>query len=146
MNRADFWCRVVGWLQIASGVLVGVLVTLVWSLFKDWLDIDEVAILVFFKWLIIGLFALPPFLSGLFTVLFANRVEQARQGLRGAGAWPIRILMILAGLWSAGVIGLTGTQMPPVTPLAILAIATVVMGIGGPDWTADLLKPREQTP
>ncbi|MCB1380411.1 MAG: hypothetical protein KDK89_18890 [Alphaproteobacteria bacterium] len=143
MTRADFWCRVIGWLQIISGALVALVVFLLWSLFKDWLDIDAVAILVFFKWLAIFFLALPPLLSGLFTVLFANRVEQAREGLRGQGAWPLRILMILGGLWSAGVIGFAGLGLPPVTVLAVLAIATVVMGIGGPEWTADLLVRKE---
>lgn len=146
MTRADFWCRVLGWLQIASGALLGVLVMLVWRLFADWLEPGAGALLEFFKWLLIVLFALPPFLSGTLTVLFANRVEQSRLGLRGQEAWPLRILMILAGLWSAGVIGFTGLQIPPVTPLALFGIATAIMGAGGPDWTADLFAPRDRKP
>lgn len=143
MTRADFWCRVLGWLQIASGLGVALLVFWVWELFAAWLDIGSVDVLVFFKWLIIIFLALPPFLSGLLTVLFANKVGQAREGLRGQGIWPLRILMILAGLWSAGVIGFFGLSVPPVTFLAVLAIATVVIGFGGPDWTADLFGKRE---
>lgn len=143
MTRADFWCRVLGWVQIASGLLMALLVFLLWELFEAWMDLDAVGVLVVLKWLLIVFLALPPFLSGLLTVLFANRVEQSREGLRGQGAWPLRILMILAGLWAAGVIGFAGFTLPPVTLLAVLAAATVVIGIGGPDWTADLFGGRE---
>lgn len=144
MNRADFWCRVLGWLQILSGAFMAFMVFALWEFFAVWLDIGQVGFLVFFKWLIIAVFAAPTFLSGLFTVLFASRVEQARQGLRGQTAWPIRILMILTGLWSAGVIGFAGFSLPPVTFLAVLAIGTVVIAIGGADWTADLLGKQEK--
>lgn len=146
MTRADFWCRVLGWLQIMSGAFMAFMVFALWEFFAAWLDIGKVGFLVVFKWLIIAIFAAPTFLSGLFTVLFASRVEQAREGLRGQTAWPLRILMILAGLWSAGAIGFTGFGLPPVTFLAVLAIATVIIGAGGPDWTADLLKPKDETP
>lgn len=84
------------------------MVFLLWSLFQDWIDIDAVSFFVFLKWLVIIFFAVPPMVSGLLTVLFANRIEQAREGLRGQSHWPLRILMILAGLWSAGVIGFAG--------------------------------------
>ena len=143
MTRADFWCRVLGWLQMLSGAFMAFMVFALWEFFAVWLDIDQVGFLVVFKWLIIGIFAAPTFLSGLFTVLFASRVEQAREGLRGQAGWPLRILMILAGLWSAGVIGFAGFTLPPVTLLAVLAIATVIIAIGGPDWTADLFKRKE---
>lgn len=143
MTRADFWCRVLGWIQIVSGLLMALLVFLLWELFDAWLDLDAAGILVVLKWLVIVFLALPPFLAGLLTVLFANRVEQAREGLRGQSAMTLRILMVLAGLWAAGVIGFAGFTLPPVTLLAVLALATVVIGIGGPDWTADLSGRKE---
>lgn len=146
MTRADFWCRVLGWVQLVSGAAIALLVFLLWSLFQDWIDIDAVSFFVFLKWLAIIFFAVPPMVSGLLTVLFANRIEQARERLRGQSHWPLRILMILAGLWSAGVIGFAGLSVPPVTLLAVLGIATAVIAIGGADWAADLFSRRNARP
>ena len=143
MTRADFWCRVLGWVQIVVGLAVAILVFTLWSLLNEVFHIGEVSVAVFFKWLAILVFALPPFLSGVFTVFFANKVEQARQGHRGQAHLPLRSLMVLAGLWSAGVVGLAGFSLPPVSLFAILALATVVFGIGGAGWTADLLGKQE---
>ena len=143
MTRADFWCRVIGWVQIASGLAVAILVFSLWSLLNEIFHIGEVSVAVFFKWLVIVFFAAPPFLSGVFTVLFANNVEQARLGHRDQAHWALRSLMVLAGLWSAGVVGLAGFSLPPVSLFAILALATVVIGIGGAGWTADLLGKQE---
>ena len=144
MTRADFWCRILGWVQVAIGLAVAILVFLLWSLLNEVFHIGEVAVAVFFKWLVIVIFAVPPLLAGLFTVLFANRVEQARQDYRGQAHWLLRGVMVLTGLWSAGGIGFAGFSFPPVSLLAVLGLATVVIGIGGAGWTADLFGKQEK--
>ena len=89
--------------------------------------------------------ALPMFLAGLFTVLFANAVEQSREGLRGQSKAFLRIVMALSGLWAAGIVGFAGMTMPPVGVFTLLALATTIIAIMGPDWTADLFGRKEST-
>ncbi len=96
-------------------------------------------------WMIIAIFAaLPVFLSGLFTILFANAVEQARNGLREQGKILLRILMALSRAVGGGRHRLRGPQLSAVLGLfGVLALLTVGMAIMGPDWTADLFASQE---
>lgn len=143
MTRADFWCRVLGWLQVASGVATGALIWLLWNILFSWIDIEDGGFFTFLMWIIIAVFVLPVFLSGLFTILFANAVEQARNGLREQGKILLRILMALSGLWAAGFIGFAGLSFPVLGLFGILSLLTVGLAIMGPDWTADLFASQE---
>jgi len=141
VNRADFWCRVMGWLQVAGAVAVGAAIYLLWTLFFGWMVIENAGFLTFMKWLIIFIFAFPPFLSGLLTILFADRVEQARLGKRDEQHVFLRVVTALAGLWSAGVVGFVGLHVPPIGFFSLLGIATAIVAVMGADWTADLFAP-----
>ena len=143
MTRADFWCRVLGWLQLLSGVATGILVWLLWKLIFGWIDIEDGGFFTFVMWIIIAGLILPMFLSGLFTILFANAVEQARNGLREQGKVFLRIVMALSGLWAAGFIGVAGLSFPAIGLFGILSLMTVGIAIMGPDWTADLFLQKE---
>lgn len=146
MNRADFWCRVLAWLQIGGAFAVGIAIYALWALLFGWIVIqDGGGIFTFLKWVIILIFSAPPFLSGLLTLLFADRVEQAQAGLRGQSHAALRVVMALAGLWSAGVIGFVGISIPPIGFFAVLGIASAAIAILGQDWTADLFLPRQGT-
>jgi hypothetical protein len=140
MTRADFWCRVVGWLQLVAGALVIGLVIFLWKLILDLFGIKDIPVVSTLLWMVVGFSVLPMILTGLFTVIFANAVEQAREGLRGQGKVLLRVLMALSGLWAAGIIGFAGLHVPPVSLFAILALISTGIAIMGPDWTADLLK------
>ena len=144
MNRADFWCRVMGWLQIGGAVAVGATIYGAWALLIGWMmmDVPSPAVFTVFKWIVIVVFAFPPFLAGLLAIVFADRVEQARTGKRDEQHVFLRVVTALAGLWSAGVVGFVGLHMPPVGFFSVLGIATAVVAIMGADWTADLLTPR----
>ena len=142
MTRADFWCRVLGWLQLLSGVATAVLIWLLWKLIFGWIDIEDGGFFIFLMWIIIAVLVLPVFLSGLFTILFANAVEQARNGLREQGKVLLRVLMALSGLWAAGFIGVAGLSFPAIGLFGILSLITVGLAIMGPDWTADLIAPK----
>ncbi len=83
------------------------------------------------------------FFTGLFTVLFANAVEQARMGLRDQGKVVLRVFLALSGLCASGVIGTAGLSVPAVGVFAILALASVALAVMGPDWTADLFIRKE---
>ena len=146
MTRADFWCRVLGWVQLLGGAALAAAILLLWELVSQLFMIDGLPALAFLIWLAVAIMALPMLLAGLFTVLFANTVEQARSGLRGQQKVVLRVVMALAGLWSAGVIGLAGLSIPPVSLIAILGLMTALIAIMGADWTADLLKPKDATP
>ena len=146
MIRADFWCRVLGWLQLLSGVATAVLIWLLWKLIFGWIDIEDGGFFNVLVAIVISIFVLPVFLSGLFTILFANAVEQARNGLREQGKVFLRIIMALSGLWAAGFIGFAGLGFPAIGLFGILSLMTVGLAIMGPDWTADLLVPKELTP
>ena len=146
MTRADFWCRVLGWVQLLGGAGLAAAILLLWELVSQIFMIGGVAAISFLIWMAVVIMALPMLLSGLFTVLFANAVEQARSGLRGQPKLALRVMMALAGLWSAGVIGLAGLSLPPVSLIAVLGLMTTVIAVMGPDWTADLFKPKEAMP
>jgi hypothetical protein len=145
MNRADFWCRVLGWAQLAGAVAVGAAIYAVWAFLFGWIVIQNDSFFTFIKWIIIIIFALPPFLAGLFTILFADRVERARQGLREESHVVLRVLTALTGLWSAGVVGFVGISVPPVGFFSVLGLASVAIAIMGADWTADLFAPGKGT-
>ncbi len=144
MSRADFWCRVLGWLQLIGGAVTAGLILFLWELIRQIFMIAHVPALSFLVWVFVVIVALPGLLAGLFTVLFANAVEQPRDGFRGPQKIGLRILMALSGLWSAGVIGTAGFSFPPLGFFAILALITVGLAVMGPDWTADLFKRREE--
>ncbi len=146
MTRGDFWCRVLGWLQVGGAVAVGAAVYALWKLLFGWIELEDGGFFTFLMWIIILFLALPPFLAGLFTVLFANKVEQAGQGLREDSHVLLRVFMALAGLWSAGVIGFLGFSVPPLTPFAVLGLASAGIAIMGHEWTADLFTAKEASP
>jgi len=141
MTRGDFWCRVLGWLQLGGAVATGLLIHGLWELFFGWIELNDDGFFDLIKWIIIIALAFPPFLAGLLTVFFADFVEQAREGKRDDQHVVFRVFMALAGLWSAGVVGFLGISMPPLGFFAILGIASAATAIMGHDWTADLFKP-----
>lgn len=145
MTRADFWCRVLGWLQIAGGATLAFTLLFLWELALDLVGIESVPGLSFLVWVFVLVMALPMFLAGLFTVLFANAVEQSCEGLRGQSKAFLRIVMALSGLWAAGIVGFAGMTVPPVGVFTLLALATTIIAIMGPDWTADLFGRKEST-
>jgi len=138
MNRADFWCRVMGWLQIAGALAVGTAIYAAWALIFGWIIMDDPGFFAVIKWTIIFIFAFPPFLSGLLAIAFADRVEQAQEGKRDEQHVFLRVVTALAGLWSAGVVGFVGLSLPPVGFFSLLGIATALIAVMGADWTADL--------
>ena len=141
MTRGDFWCRVLGWLQLGGAVATGLLIHGLWELFFGWIELNDDGFFDLIKWIIIIALAFPPFLAGLLTVFFADFVEQAREGKRDDQHVVFRVFMALAGLWSAGVVGFLGISMPPLGFFAVLGIASAAAAIMGHDWTADLFKP-----
>lgn len=143
MSRADFWCRVLGWLQVAGAAAVGGAIYGLWALIFGWMVIEDQGLLSVMKWIVIFIFAFPACLSGILTILFADRVEQARQGRRDEQHVVLRVLTALAGLWSAGVVGFVGLHVPPVGFFSVLGFATAIIAIMGADWTADLFGPRK---
>jgi len=143
MTHADFWCRVVGWLQMAGGAILAFTLLFLWELALDLVGIESIPGLSFLVWVFVLMMALPMFLAGLFTVLFANAVEQSREGLRGQSKAFLRIAMALSGLWAAGLVGFAGMTVPPAGVFTILALISTVVAIMGPDWTADLFGRKE---
>jgi hypothetical protein len=141
MTRGDFWCRVLGWLQIGGAVATGLLIYALWSLFFGWIELNDDGFFDVIMWIFILVLAFPAFLSGLLTINFANFVEQAREGKRDEPHVVYRVFLALAGLWSAGVIGFLGISMPALGFFAILGIATAAIAIMGHEWTADLFEP-----
>ncbi|MFN4143725.1 hypothetical protein [Aestuariivirga sp.] len=145
MNRADFWCRVLGWLQIGGALAVGASIYALWTIIFGWIVIEDGGFFTFIKWIVILIFAFPPFLAGLLTLFFADRVEQARHGMREDSHVILRVFTALAGLWSAGVIGFVGVSLPPISFFAVLGLLSTVIAIMGHDWTADLFGPAERS-
>jgi hypothetical protein len=141
MTRGDFWCRVLGWLQIAGAVAVGGCIYALWALFFGWIELNDDGFFDLIKWIVILIIAFPAFLAGVLTVIFADFVEQARNGKRDEAHVVFRVILALAGLWSAGVVGFVGITMPSLGFFAILGIATAVAAVMGQDWTADLFQP-----
>lgn len=142
MNRADFWCRVMGWLQIGGALAVGAAIYALWAFIFGWIVMENPGFFTVIKWIIILIFAFPPFLAGLLTITFADRVEQAQAGKRDEQHVFLRVVTALAGLWSAGVVGFVGISVPPIGFFSVLGIATAFIAIMGADWTADLFAPR----
>lgn len=138
MNRGDFWCRVLGWLQVAGAAVVGGAIYALWALMFSWIVVQGQGFLTVMKWMMIFVFAFPPFLSGLLTIIFAERVERARLGRRDEDHVVLRVATAIAGLWSAGVVGFVGLHVPPVGFFSVLGIATAIIAIMGADWAADL--------
>jgi len=143
MTRADFWCRVLGWIEILGSAAFAGFILLMWNLFLELFQLEDIPALSFLLWLFIFFAIVPMLLTGLFTVLFANAVEQARNGLREQGKVILRVLMALAGLWAAGVIGTAGLSVPAFGLAGIFALASTGLAIMGPDWTADLFQRKE---
>ena len=142
MNRADFWCRLLGWLQVAGAVAVGGAIYAMWAIIFGWVVVEDAGLLTAMKWIFIFIFAGPPLLSGVLTLAFAGRVAQAAAGERSEQHVFLRVVAALAGLWSAGVVGFIGISVPPVGFFSVLGIATAIIAIMGADWTADLFAPR----
>ncbi|MEI7599002.1 MAG: hypothetical protein WCJ41_06725 [Aestuariivirga sp.] len=142
MNRAEFWCRVLGWLQVAGAALVAGAIYVLWTLIFGWIVIEDAGFLTVAKWIVIVTFAFPPLLSGVLAYIFAERVQRARLGMRDEQHVFLRVVTALAGLWSAGVVGFVGLHLPPVGFFSLLGIATAIIAVMGADWTADLFAPR----
>ena len=143
MNRADFWCRVLGWPQIGGALAVGAAIYALWAFIFGWIVMEDPGFFAVFKWIIIIIFAFPPFLSGLLTVVFADRVEQAQAGIRDEQHVFLRVVTALAGLWSAGVVGFVGLSVPPIGFFSVLGVVTALVAVMGADWTADLFAARK---
>lgn len=143
MTRGDFWCRVLGWLQVGGAVTTGLLVYSLWAFFFGWIEMKNDGFFVAIMWIIILVLSFPAFLAGVLTIIFADFVEQARNGKRDEQHVIYRVFLALAGLWSAGVIGFLGISMPALGFFAVLGVATAAMAIMGQDWTADLFAPSE---
>lgn len=143
MNRADFWCRVLGWLQIGGALAVGAAIYALWAFIFGWIVMEDPGFFTAVKWFIIIIFAFPPFLSGLLTVVFADRVEQAQAGKRDEQHVFLRVVTALAGLWSAGVVGFVGLSVPPIGFFSVLGVVTALIAVMGADWTADLFAARK---
>jgi len=138
MDRAEFWCRVLGWLQIAGGAVVALTIILVWKLLFSWMEQDNGALFGILIAMLVFLFAAPAFLSGLLTVIFARRVEQARNGGNDGSNWVLRAIMALAGLWAAGIIGIGAVTLPHLGFFAVMGLITAFLGLMGADWVAGL--------
>ena len=41
MNRADFWCRVLGWLQIGGALAVGAAIYVLWAFIFGWIVMED---------------------------------------------------------------------------------------------------------
>jgi hypothetical protein len=143
MTRADFWCRVLGWVEMAGSAAFAGFILVMWTLFLELFQIEDVPAITFLIWLFVFFAVMPMFAAGLLTVIFANAVEQARNGLRGEGRIVLRVFLALAGLWAAGVIGFAGLSVPVFGIAALLALASAAIAIMGPDWTADLSATEE---
>jgi len=143
MSRADFWCRVLGWAHIAGG---GIVTTLIFTVARliglDLFNEIEAAVI---PWLLFFFVALPELMAGIFTLRFAGHVQSAREGVRGKVHIALRVLMGLAGLWSAGVIGLFGLSMPQLGLFSVMGLLTALLAALGPDATADLVRPAGAT-
>lgn len=140
MEHADFWCRILGWLQIGGAVATGLCIYALWALFFGWVELHDPAIFTVFASVFILALSVPALLAGVLTLVFARYVAEARQGRREDAHVLFRVVMALAGLWSAGVIGFLGINLPPIGFFAILGLATAAIAIMGQDWTADLLE------
>lgn len=138
MTRGDFWCRVLGWLQVAGGVAVAACVYALWSFFFGWIELRNDAFLDAVLWIILFLIAFPALLAGVLTIIFADFVEQARNGKRDEAHVVFRVILAVSGLWSAGFIGVLGFSMPSLGFFAVLGLVTSAVAIMGQDWTADL--------
>lgn len=140
MEHADFWCRILGWLQIGGAVATGLCIYGLWALFFGWVELHDPAIFTVVASVFIFALSVPALLAGVLTLVFARYVAEARQGSREEAHVLFRVVMALAGLWSAGVIGFLGINLPPIGFFAILGLATAAIAIMGQDWTADLLE------
>jgi hypothetical protein len=140
MERADFWCRILGWLQIGGAVATGLCIYGLWALFFGWVELHDPAFFNIILALFILVLSFPALLAGVLTLSFAGYVAEARQGRREEAHVLFRVIMALAGLWSAGVIGFLGINLPAIGFFAILGLATAAIAIMGQDWTADLLE------
>jgi hypothetical protein len=143
MTRADFWCRVLGWLQIGGAVAVGLAIYTLWSVFFGWVEIDDGGFFTLVMWLFLLAMAFPAFLSGVLTLSFAQCVEKARAGANGDDHVLLRVFLALAGLWSAGAVGFMGLNLPPFGFFAVLGVTSAFLAIMGHEWTAELLEPRK---
>lgn len=142
MNRADFWCRVMGWAQAAGALAVAASIYVLWAFIFGWIVMDDPGFFTVFKWIIIVIFAFPPLLAGVLMIVFAERVQQAQEGQREDQHVFLRVVTALAGLWSAGVVGVVGLHVPPIGFFSVLGLASAAAAIMGADWTADLFAPK----
>jgi hypothetical protein len=146
MMRADFWCRVVGWLQIAGGFAAAAMIYAVGKA-VDLEALNTLAATVLPAILIVFV-AVPPLVSGFFTLWFARGVSEELAGRGGREPVVLRVFMGLAGLWSAGVVGIFGVGAPQMGFFAILGLITLALAIIGTQRTATLIgdSNSEKTP
>src|SRR5437763_12186452 len=102
MKRADFWCRVIGGLQLAAGVAIRIFDL-------SFLPPAARSLLPVLLFLVIGL---PQFVTGALMLRFATLVEAEREG-RAVGEQAVTCVILgLCGLWAAGVLGVFGFAAP----------------------------------
>ncbi len=140
MRRADFWVRVIGWLLIAAGVAVALTLLLAAKLMQHWLLPPEAASLI--PGLLFLLIGLPQLVTGALMLRYAALVQAEREGRRVGEKAAMRVILGIAGLWAAGVIGLFGLAAPHLGIVTLLGLASVAVAVLGPRGTADLIKPE----
>lgn len=146
MSQMDFWCRILGWLQILGGLGMAALILIVGKA-VDLQSLNTLAASLLPAILIVFL-AVPPILSGLCTLLFARAVTDAINDGSQSEPAVLRVFMGLFGLWAAGVVGIFGLSAPQAGFFAILGLITTALAIVGAQRTATLLgdKPGKTQP
>lgn len=139
MNRADFWVRVLGWLQLAGGAAVAATIFLAIRII-DLSDVPPIAAqgIPALLFIFIGL---PEVLAGVLCLRFAGHVQAAREGRDTGEHALLRVALGLAGLWAAGVVGLFGFAAPHLGFFSLLGLITAVLGVIGAPATANLIRP-----
>lgn len=139
MKRADFWVRVLGWLQIAGGAAVAATIFFAIKI----IDLSELPPIAShgIPALLFLFLGLPELLAGFLTLRFAQCVAMERTGQPSGDHAALRILMGLAGLWAAGVIGIFGLTAPHLGFFSLLGLITVALAFIGARNTADLITP-----
>jgi hypothetical protein len=139
MRKADFWCRVIGWLQLLAGVAVAATLFLAIKIVDlSFLPPGARSALPILLFLLIGL---PQFVTGGLMLRFAGLVEAEREGHATGEHALLRVVLGLCGLWAAGVIGVFGLAAPHLGLFTLLALASAGAAALGPGGTANLLRP-----
>jgi hypothetical protein len=139
MGRADFWCRVIGGLQIAAGAAVALTLFLAIRIVDlSFLPPAARSLLPVVLFLLIGL---PQVLTGGLMLRFAALVQAEREGRAVGDQAALRVILSLSGLWAGGLIGIFGFAAPHLGLFSLLALASVAAAVLGPRGTANLIAP-----